>query len=188
VSSAARPEVAPELLGVLAGAQRLGYLGARPIDQVVEHARRFVDALSGVTGTVVDLGSGGGVPGLVVAHDRPDLVVTLLDRRTSRTDFLERMVARLEWGGRVTVRSCDALDLAREVELGDATSFDAAVARGFGPPDATLVVGARLVGRAGVIVISEPPGGHPWDAILAEHPLAVRREAAPGGVAMFRVE
>ena len=82
-----------EVLDVLAESQRLGFLGGRPIDEVVEHARSFVDALDGVTGTVIDIGAGGGVPGLVVAHDRPDLRLTMVDRRAKRTDFLQRMVA-----------------------------------------------------------------------------------------------
>ena len=39
---------------------------------------------------VLDIGSGGGLPGLVIAHDRPDVHVTLIDRREKRTDLLQR--------------------------------------------------------------------------------------------------
>ena len=38
-----------------------------PIEEVIDHADAFIAALVDVDGLVVDLGSGGGVPGLVVA-------------------------------------------------------------------------------------------------------------------------
>ena len=92
----------------------------------------------GARPTVVDIGSGGGIPGLVVANDRPDLAVTLVDRRQKCADFLERSVAALGFRDRVTVRCCDtsALILAGE-------RFDAVTARGFGPPSRTLQSGGR---------------------------------------------
>ena len=37
----------------------------------------------------------GGLPGLVIAHDRPDVHVTLIDRREKRTDLLQRQATRL---------------------------------------------------------------------------------------------
>ena len=143
-----------ELLDVLAAAQRAGFLGARPVGEVVAHARCFVAALDPVRGAVIDLGSGAGIPGLVIALDRPDLDVTLLDRRTKRTDFLERMVRRLGWQDEVAVVAMDV------DELGDGRrgTFDAVTARGFGPPDRTLRAAARLGRPGGRIVVSEPPG------------------------------
>lgn len=162
------------LVAVLTESQRLGFLGARPVTEVVAHARSFVGALSELPAgsRIIDLGAGGGVPGLVIAHDRPDLEVHLLDRRTKRTDFLERVVRRLGWSDRVLV-------VARDVEdhLADTPeAFDAVVARGFGPPDITLATAVRLVRPGGVIVISEPPEGDRWaPALLAR--LGVERVA-----------
>ena len=76
MSSPARDVVGDaELAAALAESQRLGMLGDRPVAEVIEHAGAFVLALAEVTGTVVDLGSGGGVPGLVIARARPDLRV-----------------------------------------------------------------------------------------------------------------
>jgi 16S rRNA (guanine527-N7)-methyltransferase len=144
------------LIAALASSQRLGMLGDRPIPEVIEHARAFVAALAGVHGVVVDLGAGGGVPGLVIAHDRPDLRLVLIDRRTARTDHLRRLVARLRWGDRVEVVAVDAASAAQQI--GPA---DAAVARGFGPPLTTLAVAARLVVAGGLLVVSEPPGPDP---------------------------
>jgi len=171
------------VLDVLAESQRLGFLGERSIGEVVEHARAFVDALDNVTGTVIDLGAGGGVPGLVIAHDRPDLHLTMLDRRAKRTDFLRRMILRLRWSERVEVVTDDV----SATILSSPESFDNAVARGFGPPDVTLSVAAQLVRPGGRIVISEPPSGDRWAPdLLAE--LGVRRldEVVPHVVVFHR--
>lgn len=162
----------------LGESQRLGLLGDRPIDEVIDHARSFVEALAEVTGTVLDLGSGGGVPGLVVAADRPDLSVTLLDRRMKRTDFLERIVRSLGWSDRVRVLTADAARVAVE------TPFDAVVARGFGPPERTLRIAARFVVRGGLIVVSEPPSGDRWPpALLVD--VGLTRRASDPRVACF---
>jgi 16S rRNA (guanine527-N7)-methyltransferase len=163
------PPLSDAVRDALAESQRLGMLGNRPIDDVVEHARAFVDALASSTGRVVDLGAGGGVPGFVLAHDRPDLHLTLVDRRSKRTDFLQRIVSRLGWSGRVDVITGDVEVMVQSVADRAAPAFDVAVARGFGPPDVTLEFAARLVRPGGLIVISEPPTGDRWDPdLLAE--------------------
>jgi 16S rRNA (guanine527-N7)-methyltransferase len=171
------------LIGALTESRRLGFLGARPIDEVIEHARAFLVALDVVPagGRVLDLGSGGGVPGLVIAHDRPDLRVVLLDRRTKRTDFLLRVVRRLDWSDRVEVVADDVSAItASESEM-----FDAVVARGFGPPVPTLATAVRLVRPGGVIVISEPPSGDRWSPETITE-LGTERIGTAGPVAVFR--
>ncbi len=167
----------------LGDAQRLGFLGARPIDEVIEHARGFVDALDSIEGSIVDLGTGGGVPGLVIAHDRSDLHVTLIDRRTKRTDFLERVVSRLGWAERVEVIAGDAERVAVEQQ----SRFDAVVARGFGPPEETLELAIRLVRPGGTIVISEPPEGDRWVHVSPVRSGVVNRDTTTSGVARFTV-
>lgn len=174
----ATPPISDELVDVLRRSQQLGFLGARPIEQVIEHAREFVAALDalGVTGPVLDLGSGGGVPGLVIAHDSPARRVTLLDRRRTRTDFLVRMVHRLGWQDRVDVWTRDAGDVT-------GPEFDAVVARGFGPPLQTLTTALQWVRANGHVVISEPPSGDRWSAIAVSG--ACRLASAPA-VSVFR--
>jgi 16S rRNA (guanine527-N7)-methyltransferase len=161
-------DVEPGLMDALVESQRLGFLGTRPIDEVIEHARSFVRALTDLAEgeDVIDLGSGGGVPGLVIAHDRRDLHVSLLDRRAKRTDFLERMVRRLGWQSQITVVADEAEAFIRRTT----PSFAAAVARGFGPPAVTLGIARQMIRPGGLIVISEPPDGDRWaTSLLDQH-------------------
>lgn len=187
LSTPAHPD--QPLRDALTASQQLGFLGDRPIEQVIEHARAFVDVLprepvsAGGADSVVhvlDLGSGGGVPGLVIAHDRPDVRLILLDRRSKRTDFLRRVVSRLGWADRVTVVCADADAFMSPVPL------DAVVARGFGPPTTTLATAVRLVRPGGWIVISEPPDADRWPTELLRE-LSVDRRSEPGAaMAVFR--
>ena len=165
----------------LADSQRLGMLGSRPIDEVIEHAQAFVDALSDVTGTVLDLGSGGGVPGLVIAVARPDLRVLLVDRRTARTDHLARLVRRLELDDRVEVIAADASILRLP------TPVDAVVARGFGPPVSTGRIAVAFLRPHGRFVVSEPPGDAPrrWGEDLVRRMHLVRLPHGDPRVAVF---
>ena len=169
-----------ELVAALGASQGLGMLGRRPIPEVIEHAMAFVAALAGEAGTVVDLGSGGGVPGLVIARARPDLRVVLVDRRSSRTDHLSRIVRRLGLDDRVRVVNADVTTLRLE------TLADAAVARGFGAPDLTLRAAARVVRTGGLVVVSEPPDAPSGRWARRPAQMAVHPSPDPR-VACFRV-
>jgi 16S rRNA (guanine527-N7)-methyltransferase len=157
------------LLETLRAAQRLGFFGAAPIEHAVAHARQFVTALEAGPSPVaiVDIGSGGGLPGLVLASAFRSATVELVDRRQKRTDFLERAVRRLGWA-HVTVRCTDVEQVARAVEGEARPAPDVVTARGFGPPDVTVRLARRLVGMGGRIVISEPPAGERWSIDLVE--------------------
>jgi len=45
---------------------------------------------------LLDVGSGGGFPGIVIAIMRPDIQVTLLDARKKKTEFLEAVTRELD--------------------------------------------------------------------------------------------
>lgn len=175
------------LLWVLGEAQRIGTLGSAPITEIIRHSTLFADALPNDAVRVIDLGSGAGVPGLIVTVVRPMLQMTLVDRRTKCADALIRAVSVLELTERVNVRCADAEDLSHLP--GWQGSFDAAISRGFGPPLLTLTLSARFVRMGGVVVISEPPDEIPdrWAGIdLAS--LGLRGPQRIGPVAVFHVE
>lgn len=143
-----------ELDATLEEARALGFLGPSPVAAHRRHADAFLGALRPAS-TVLDLGSGGGVPGLVLADHLPQTQVVLLDGRERSTDFLQRAIRRLGWTARVTVLAGRAEVLAHETSL--RSSFDAVVARGFGPPAATAECGAGFLRVGGQLVVSEPP-------------------------------
>jgi 16S rRNA (guanine527-N7)-methyltransferase len=172
------------LTDALGDAQGIGLLGDRPIPDVIAHAGAFVRALEEVTGRIIDLGSGGGVPGLVIADMRPDLDIVLLDRRQKRTDFLERMVRRLGWSDRVSVVHGDAAVLGHHLD--HRARYDAAVSRGFGPPALTVQLSTPFVRLGGTVVLTDPPASHGdrWASI--PHPGLVRLSPPGDTVVVFQ--
>lgn len=150
----------------------MGFLGPGPIEGHVAHAGAFVDALRDVAGRVIDLGSGGGVPGLVVAVRRPDLEVVLVDAMAKRCRFLEEALAALGLGGAVVEGRAEAV--GRGPMRGSA---GAVLARSFGPPPVTAECAAPLLRTGGLLIVSEPPDDAPgrWPAeALAELGLTPR--------------
>jgi 16S rRNA (guanine527-N7)-methyltransferase len=163
----------------------LGFFGPGAIDPQVEHARRFATGLRPAA-LVIDLGSGGGLPGLVLAALRTELEVVLLDARTNRTDFLERAVGRLGWSGRVRVVAAPAEVVGRDPAWRG--RVDAVVARSFGGPSATAECAAPLLRVGGQLLVSEPPGAPDparWPAAGLELVGLERDEHAPDGLASF---
>ncbi|HET9772856.1 MAG TPA: RsmG family class I SAM-dependent methyltransferase, partial [Acidimicrobiia bacterium] len=118
---------------VLRRSQDLGFLGPGPVSRHVAHGRALLGGLP-ATGRVLDLGSGGGLPGLVLATARPELELTLLEARQRACRFLREAVAELGLGG-VDVVESRAEEAARRPGLRE--TFDAVVARSFGPPAVT---------------------------------------------------
>lgn len=143
----------PALLAQLERARELGFLGPGPVQAHIDHAAAFLSALTGVHGLVVDLGSGGGVPGLVVGVARPDLSMVLVDARAVRCRFLEEAVRALELDAQVVQGRAE--EIGRSPHRGTAA---AVVARSFGPPAVTAECAAPLLAVGGRLVVSEPPG------------------------------
>ncbi len=146
-----------ELHTVLERARSLGFLGPGPLASQVEHARTYLPAIPD-DATVLDLGAGGGVPGFVVAAERPDARGILLDVAVRRVTFLR-------WGLRelgVTARWSVAHGRAEDL-VGETGEPDTVIARGFGPPAATVECALLHLSPGGRIVISEPPARRTWE-------------------------
>jgi len=153
---------------VLRAAQRVGTLGDRPIDEVIAHALQFVDALDVGAQRVIDLGTGAGVPGLVIAEARPEVSLTLVDRRQTRMDALQMAVAGLGWTDRIQVVTAEVESLAADAI--HAGTYDAVVCRGFASPDITATLARPFLKNGGSLIVSEPPVFDPsrWPADLCQ--------------------
>lgn len=153
-------------------AARRGLLGG-DVDRHLVHSLAFVACVRDVlaaegptdhsapradrarSGRLTDIGSGAGVPGLVLATEFPDARVTLVERREGRATWLEEAAGVLAREG-VAVEVCcaDVYDLAHGAARGRS---DVVTARAFGSPAATAELGGALLRVGGVLVVSEPP-------------------------------
>ncbi len=155
-----RARVGGEVSSTLHRSAAQGFLGSMPVDEQIDHALGFVSAIERLLGRapsrVADLGTGGGVPGLVLHSCWPQARLCLMDGNQRRTEFLSEEVEG--WAGEheVDVVRGRVEELARDdrYRLG----FDVVVARSFGPPAVTVECGAPLLVSGGVMVVSEPPG------------------------------
>lgn len=95
--------------------------------------------------TVADLGTGAGLPGIVLALARPDLTVTLVEPLLRRTGFLEDAVEELGLAGCVVVR-------ARAEELHGGKRFDVVTSRAVAPLGRLLDWSMPLVADRGVVL------------------------------------
>lgn len=150
----------------LSGARDLSGLSEQVLEgvQVVALAQRLGCAAGQ---RWIDVGSGAGFPGLIVAACLP-VEVVLLEPRERRASFLELMLAQVGAGGKV-VRGRLEVDGVRAeragvVELGQ---FDWASARAVFSPGEWLRSAQRLVGPGGVVIAhlhrgdADPQG---WEA------------------------
>ncbi len=150
------------LLDALGDAQRIGMLGPGALDTAIRRAWAFVDRCPPEARTFVDLGTGGGLPGLVVAVGRPDLSGLLVDRRAKRIDLVTRLIGRLGLTERIRAWAGDVADLPSVM----AGPWDVATCRGFGTPSYTATLAHPIVRPGGVLLVSEPPdsSGQRWNA------------------------
>ncbi len=95
--------------------------------------------------SVCDVGSGAGLPGVVLALARSDLRVCLVEPLLRRTEFLAEVVCRLELANVEVVR-------ARAEELHGTRTFDVVTSRAVAPLDRLLRWSWPLVAESGEMV------------------------------------
>jgi 16S rRNA (guanine527-N7)-methyltransferase len=177
-----------ELGAILEEARELGFLGPGPVDRQYEHARGLAGIVGAFAGSFLDLGSGSGLPGLVLADEWPESRGTLLDAGRRRCQFLQAAVGTLGLGARVAVVCGRAERLAHTRGL--RAGFDLVVARSFAPPAATAECAVGFLRVGGALVVSEPPdpesSGARWDpegmAMLGFGPTSYRRSGNSGAI------
>lgn len=140
-------------------ARTAGFLGPGPIEEHLAHAEGFLTLARQEAGSaavrLLDLGSGGGLPGLVLASEWPAATVVLLEANQRRARFLEQAVLRCGLEDRVSVADQRAELYGREGS--HRATFDGVVARSFGPPAVVAECAAPLLRVGGWLIVSEPP-------------------------------
>lgn len=144
-----RLSLAERYVGWLAGAGTVrGLLGPREVPRLWErHVLNCAPLVEAIPhdATVADLGSGAGLPGLVLALSRPDLRVTLVEPLLRRTVFLQEVVDDLGLANVEVVRG-------RAEELHGTRSFDVVTSRALAPLGRLLGWSWPLVGTGGCVL------------------------------------
>ena len=160
--------------GLLAGpAVERGLLGPREAPRIWERHLLNCAGLAELIAEgeeVLDLGSGAGLPGLVLAALRPDLQIVLVEPLLRRATFLREAVEALGLAG-VAVRR------ARAEELVGAVLVDVVTARAVAPLDRLAGWGLPLVRPGGRVLALK---GDRADAELAQSRDALLRAGAAG--------
>jgi 16S rRNA (guanine527-N7)-methyltransferase len=105
---------------------------------------------------ILDVGSGGGLPGIPLALARPDASITLIDSSHKKSAFLQQAVIELALTNVAVV--CE------RVETWDTTQrFDVVISRAFAELREFVVAAGRLCAAHGLLVAMK--GVHPYEEL-----------------------
>jgi 16S rRNA (guanine527-N7)-methyltransferase len=143
---------------------------------LLDDALRGVPLLAGESGRVVDVGSGGGTPGIPLAAALPDREVTLLEAERRKCDFLEQWTTalpnlRVVWGR------------AEEQPVED---YGVAVAKALARPPTAAEWCLPLVREGGAVVLWVGPTAELARVAAVAERLAGRVESAEAGLLVLR--
>ncbi len=125
-------------------------------EHVLADSLAFVPILGASASSLIDIGSGAGIPGIPIKIACRGIGVTLLEARRRRISFLRTAVRELGLPGlEVVDRRLE--DAAEEL----AGRFDVAVMRCAGPWEGILDDALRVVRPGGRVIASGPPNGRP---------------------------
>ena len=142
-----------------------GLIGPREVPRLWERHLLNCAALAELIppdSTVCDIGSGAGLPGVVLAIVRPDLRITLVEPLLRRTTYLDEVVDELGLENVEVVRG-------RADVLHGSRSFDVVTSRAVAPLGRLLGWSMPLVAAAGAMVAMK--GGACAEEIEAARPL-----------------
>jgi 16S rRNA (guanine527-N7)-methyltransferase len=143
---------------------------------LLEDSLRVVELVRRFDGPIVDVGSGGGAPGIPLAHALPEREVTLLEAIRRKCDFLERWTSELP----------NLHVVCGRAEEQPVDGYGVAVAKALAPPPIAAEWCLPLVapGGAAVLFVGETAQADRV-AVVAER-LAAEPEDSPPGLLVLR--
>jgi 16S rRNA (guanine527-N7)-methyltransferase len=149
---------------------------ARARALLLDDALRAADFVSATDGPIVDVGSGGGTPGIPLAAALPDRQVTLLEAERRKCLFLER------WAGELPNL---AVTWGRAEEQPGET-FGVAVAKALAKPPTAAEWCLPLVREGGLVVLWVGPTADAHRVAAAAGQIAGEVVSAPAGLLAIR--
>lgn len=143
---------------------------------LLDDALRGLELVRRCEGPIVDVGSGGGTPGIPLAASLPDREVTLLEAERRKCDFLERWTVELPnlrviWG---------------RAEEQPPDTFGVAVAKALAHPVTAAEWCLPLVREGGAVVLWVGPTAERDRVASVASRLAARLEESPAGLLVLR--
>lgn len=143
---------------------------------LLDDALAGVELVRGFDGSIVDVGSGGGTPGIPLAAALPAREVTLLEAERRKAEFLERWARelpnlRVVWG-RAESQATDC--------------YKVAVAKALAPPPVAAEWCLPLVAEGGAVVLWVGPSADLGAVARVAERIAGELDEAPPGFAVIR--
>lgn len=139
-----------------------------PEDMLCHHLLDSLAVLPWVsTGRLIDVGTGGGLPGIPLAIARPDLQITLLDSNHKKTTFLRQVCIEL---GLVNV----TVECLRVDTYAPPLPFDMVISRAFSDLSEFVLLTVRLCRPGGALLAMK--GVYPHDELARLPPEFSRNE------------
>ncbi|QTA89802.1 16S rRNA (guanine(527)-N(7))-methyltransferase RsmG [Desulfonema magnum] len=122
-----------------------------PLEVAVKH---FLDSIAPApvippSSSLLDIGSGGGFPGIPLKILIPSLSVTLIDTSRKKVSFQKHIIRTLKLGN-IKARHIRAEDLAREKPF--AKAFDVIICRALSSLDAFVAMARPLLAEHGMMI------------------------------------
>jgi 16S rRNA (guanine527-N7)-methyltransferase len=143
---------------------------------LLEDSLRAVEVISGFDGPIVDIGSGGGAPGIPLAVALPEREVTLLEANGRKCEFLRR------WA------PSNARVVQGRAEEQETDTYGVAVAKALAPPVVAAEWCLPLVAPGGAAVLFVGPTADAKAVARAAEQLAGRVVESPPGLLVLRKE
>jgi 16S rRNA (guanine527-N7)-methyltransferase len=142
----------------------------------VEESLAALPVVQRFDGPIVDVGSGGGAPGIPLAHALPGREVTLLEATRRKCDFLERWARELP----------NARVVCGRAEEQPVDSWGVALAKALAPPPVAAEWCLPLVEPGGAAVLYVGPTAQADQVALVAEQLGAELNDSPPGLLVLR--